>query len=394
MSKEIIINVTGEHSRIAIVEDGELVELYFETPENARTIGDIFLGRVRRSCRASRPLSSTSARNRTPSSTSPTSRTTFLRPPRALRRQDPRLVQEAPQRRPPSRTSPAVRPRARNARGAARRPPPPATSSGPPRPSLLGAGRSRTTPPPMRRRTSRRRPLRAGEDQHETGAGQHEAGEDGEPPRRERPLRRPRREGPPRPARPPAAAGLRRAARPSPGHPPARRRRPAAAKGERGPRRTRSATGRRPPAVLPPRSPWRTGSRTGPCGRGPLSRRRADARRGTGRRSVRDDYRRHAAGNGAEGDRVSDGSWGPGGRSAAASPPTARSKRISGRKRRRKRNARPSVPREGSLPREEGVASFGAPEGDALQAPARGQPRGARARGFVRRVDGEAHAPA
>ena len=48
MSKEIIINVTGEHSRIAIVEDGELVELYIENPENVRTIGDIYLGRVRR----------------------------------------------------------------------------------------------------------------------------------------------------------------------------------------------------------------------------------------------------------------------------------------------------------------------------------------------------------
>lgn len=48
MAKEIIINVTGEHSRIAIVEDGELVELYIENPENVRTIGDIYLGRVRR----------------------------------------------------------------------------------------------------------------------------------------------------------------------------------------------------------------------------------------------------------------------------------------------------------------------------------------------------------
>ncbi|MEP0547337.1 MAG: Rne/Rng family ribonuclease [Rhodothermales bacterium] len=48
MSKEIIINVTGEHSRIAIVEDGELVELYIENPENVRTIGDIYLGKVRR----------------------------------------------------------------------------------------------------------------------------------------------------------------------------------------------------------------------------------------------------------------------------------------------------------------------------------------------------------
>lgn len=48
MSKEIIINVSGDQSRIAIVENGELVELYVENPENVRTIGDIYLGRVRR----------------------------------------------------------------------------------------------------------------------------------------------------------------------------------------------------------------------------------------------------------------------------------------------------------------------------------------------------------
>ncbi|MEM1041828.1 MAG: Rne/Rng family ribonuclease [Bacteroidota bacterium] len=48
MSKEIIINVAGGQSRIAIVEDGELVELYIENPENVRTIGNIHLGRVRR----------------------------------------------------------------------------------------------------------------------------------------------------------------------------------------------------------------------------------------------------------------------------------------------------------------------------------------------------------
>lgn len=48
MSKEIIISVSGEQSRIAIVEDGELVELYVESPENVRTIGDIYLAKVRR----------------------------------------------------------------------------------------------------------------------------------------------------------------------------------------------------------------------------------------------------------------------------------------------------------------------------------------------------------
>ncbi len=48
MPKEIIINVSGEQSHIAIVEDGDLVELYVENPDNARTLGDIYLGRVRR----------------------------------------------------------------------------------------------------------------------------------------------------------------------------------------------------------------------------------------------------------------------------------------------------------------------------------------------------------
>jgi Rne/Rng family ribonuclease len=47
MAKEIIINAEKE-TRIAIVQDGELVELYIENPENERTIGNIFLGRVRK----------------------------------------------------------------------------------------------------------------------------------------------------------------------------------------------------------------------------------------------------------------------------------------------------------------------------------------------------------
>ena len=48
MAKEIIINAEKEHTRIAIVEDGELVELYIENPENERTLGNIFLARVRK----------------------------------------------------------------------------------------------------------------------------------------------------------------------------------------------------------------------------------------------------------------------------------------------------------------------------------------------------------
>ncbi|MCH8276247.1 MAG: Rne/Rng family ribonuclease [Bacteroidetes bacterium] len=48
MSKEIIINSDEEQTRIAIVENGELVELYIETQEHERTIGNLFLGRIRK----------------------------------------------------------------------------------------------------------------------------------------------------------------------------------------------------------------------------------------------------------------------------------------------------------------------------------------------------------
>ncbi|GAB5519968.1 MAG: hypothetical protein RhofKO_22190 [Rhodothermales bacterium] len=48
MSKEIIINAEKGHTRIAILEDGDLCELYIENPENTRTIGDLHVGRIRR----------------------------------------------------------------------------------------------------------------------------------------------------------------------------------------------------------------------------------------------------------------------------------------------------------------------------------------------------------
>lgn len=48
MGKEIIINAEKERTRIAILENGNLVELYIESPDNARTLGDIYLGRVRK----------------------------------------------------------------------------------------------------------------------------------------------------------------------------------------------------------------------------------------------------------------------------------------------------------------------------------------------------------
>lgn len=48
MKKEIIINASKDRSRIAIVEDGELAELYIEHPDNVRTLGNIYLARIRK----------------------------------------------------------------------------------------------------------------------------------------------------------------------------------------------------------------------------------------------------------------------------------------------------------------------------------------------------------
>ena len=46
MQKEIIINATDEAQRIAIVEDGRLAELFVESEEKERMVGDIYLGTV------------------------------------------------------------------------------------------------------------------------------------------------------------------------------------------------------------------------------------------------------------------------------------------------------------------------------------------------------------
>jgi len=46
MNKEIIINSSLGETRIAILEDGKLVELFVEKPERERMVGDIYLGKV------------------------------------------------------------------------------------------------------------------------------------------------------------------------------------------------------------------------------------------------------------------------------------------------------------------------------------------------------------
>jgi ribonuclease G len=48
MKKEIVINSTNEDTRIAIVEDSKLVELFVERPDYERMVGDIYKGKVSR----------------------------------------------------------------------------------------------------------------------------------------------------------------------------------------------------------------------------------------------------------------------------------------------------------------------------------------------------------
>ena len=46
MKREILINATPRETRVAILEDDQLVELLFDRPDNRRMVGDIYLGKV------------------------------------------------------------------------------------------------------------------------------------------------------------------------------------------------------------------------------------------------------------------------------------------------------------------------------------------------------------
>ncbi len=46
MRREIVINAAGQETRVAILEDGRLVELMHERADASRMVGDIYLGRV------------------------------------------------------------------------------------------------------------------------------------------------------------------------------------------------------------------------------------------------------------------------------------------------------------------------------------------------------------
>lgn len=48
MVKEIIINSASTQTRVAITEDGNLVDFFVDHPENRRMVGDIYLGRIAR----------------------------------------------------------------------------------------------------------------------------------------------------------------------------------------------------------------------------------------------------------------------------------------------------------------------------------------------------------
>ncbi|NWF50186.1 MAG: Rne/Rng family ribonuclease [Ignavibacteriaceae bacterium] len=48
MVKEIIINSSTNQTRVAITEDGNLVDFFVDYPENRRMVGDIYLGKVAR----------------------------------------------------------------------------------------------------------------------------------------------------------------------------------------------------------------------------------------------------------------------------------------------------------------------------------------------------------
>ena len=47
MKKEIIINASIDETRIAILEDNQLIELYIERPDSKRMVGNIYLGKIK-----------------------------------------------------------------------------------------------------------------------------------------------------------------------------------------------------------------------------------------------------------------------------------------------------------------------------------------------------------
>ncbi len=46
MKRDILINASPRETRVAILEDDQLVELLVDRPDNRRMVGDVYLGKV------------------------------------------------------------------------------------------------------------------------------------------------------------------------------------------------------------------------------------------------------------------------------------------------------------------------------------------------------------
>jgi ribonuclease G len=46
MKRDILINASQRETRVAILEDDQLVELMLDRPDNRRMVGDVYLGKV------------------------------------------------------------------------------------------------------------------------------------------------------------------------------------------------------------------------------------------------------------------------------------------------------------------------------------------------------------
>ena len=57
MSKELIISASSHERRVAIMEEGQLVEIYIEREKEFALVGSIYKGKSPASCRACNLLS-------------------------------------------------------------------------------------------------------------------------------------------------------------------------------------------------------------------------------------------------------------------------------------------------------------------------------------------------
>ncbi len=73
MDRELLVEYTGDQTRLAIVEDGELAEFYLERKGHEKLVGNIYKGRAANVLPAWRPRLSILGLRRTASSTPGTS---------------------------------------------------------------------------------------------------------------------------------------------------------------------------------------------------------------------------------------------------------------------------------------------------------------------------------